>query len=519
MKVIVVMFTILFGTKLVTSSLNKNNELAMIVDVIKSYDKPTFVIANVCWPTLQKVKLATELSDTETPKMVQFINNNMITEDFNHKENVFFVIDTNCSFIEDFFTQANNSKKFNAPYRWLILEKPSNESSDVLLRLNHLNILTDSEVIISRNRSNGSFVFHMIYKIKSKSEWRLEFFGTWTTTNGLRKLNNMVTVPISMRRKNLLGASIVTSLVITNNKTKGNLYDTRDIEVDGVSKTSYRQIMPLYYFMNATRVLTFPDAWGYYINGTWNGMIGDVVSGNAHLAGSVMFITRQRIDFLDYLIHPSPGLTVKFLFREPPLSYQNNLFLLPFKLNVWLCIAAFVIILTLILYVNALWETQKTEIIYTNNLDHTTLRPNVSDIAFLVISAISQQGSAMELKGTLGRIVTFILFLTFLFLYTSYSASIVALLQSSSKQIRTLSDLLHSKLELGAEDTPYNRYHFSTAKEPVRKAIYQKIAPPESKPNFLNLEDGIKKLQKVCFILRNFIVNIENIIRSENFTI
>nr|QLI62105.1 ionotropic receptor 75q1 [Streltzoviella insularis] len=94
--------------------------------------------------------------------------------------------------------------------------------------------------------------------------------------------------------------------------------------------------MPLYYFMNATTVLTFPDAWGYYINGTWNGMIGDVVSGKADLAGSVMFITRQRIDFLDYLIHPSPGLTVKFLFREPPLSYQYNLFLLPFKLNVWL---------------------------------------------------------------------------------------------------------------------------------------------------------------------------------------
>nr|QLI62109.1 ionotropic receptor 75a2 [Streltzoviella insularis] len=212
-----------------------------------------------------------------------------------------------------------------------------------------------------------------------------------------------------------------------------------------------------------------------------------------------MFITKQRIDVLDYLIHPTSGLTVKFVFREPPLSYQNNLYLLPFKLNVWLCIAAFVMILAFILYVNAFWETQKSKSNDKDKLDNTTLKPNVSDIAIFVISAMSQQGSAMELKGTLGRVVTFILFLTFLFLYTSYSASIVALLQSSSKQIRTLSDLLHSKLELGVEDTPYNRYYFSTAKDPVRKAISQKIAPPGSKPNFLNLEDGIKKLQKRPF--------------------
>lgn len=120
----------------------------------------------------------------------------------------------------------------------------------------------------------------------------------------------------------------------------------------------------------------------------------------------------------------------------------------------------------------------------TFQFDQTVLKPNVSDIAILVISAISQQGSSTELKGrvllkcitrtrrivrlsnlnstgTLGRAVMFILFLAFVFLYTSYSASIVALLQSSSDKIRTLSDLLNSKLELGSEDTPYNRHYFA----------------------------------------------------------
>lgn len=65
--------------------------------------------------------------------------------------------------------------------------------------------------------------------------------------------------------------------------------------------------------------------------------------------------------------------------------------------------------------------------------------------------------------GTLGRVVMFLMFFVFLFLHTSYSANIVALLQSSSNDIKTLADLLNSKLELGAEDTPYNRQHLSVS--------------------------------------------------------
>lgn len=45
----------------------------------------------------------------------------------------------------------------------------------------------------------------------------------------------------------------------------------------------------------------------------------------------------------------------------------------------------------------------------------------------------------------------------------SYAASIVALLQSSSKRINTLHDLLESKMKLGVEDTAYNRIYFPVA--------------------------------------------------------
>jgi hypothetical protein len=66
----------------------------------------------------------------------------------------------------------------------------------------------------------------------------------------------------------------------------------------------------------------------------------------------------------------------------------------------------------------------------------------------------------MEAKGVPGRIVTIFLFVAVIFLYTSYSACIVVLLQSSTTSIRTLNDLLHSGLTLGADDVAFNRYFF-----------------------------------------------------------
>jgi hypothetical protein len=53
-----------------------------------------------------------------------------------------------------------------------------------------------------------------------------------------------------------------------------------------------------------------------------------------------------------------------------------------------------------------------------------------------------------------------VLFITVIFLYTAYSACIVALLQSSTNSIRTLKDLLDSGLTLAVEEAVYNRHYF-----------------------------------------------------------
>lgn len=78
-----------------------------------------------------------------------------------------------------------------------------------------------------------------------------------------------------------------------------------------------------------------------------------------------------------------------------------------------------------------------------------------------MFGAVVQQGAAVTPRSTTARIITIVIFTTSMFLYTSYSANIVALLQSPSTKIRTLQDLYESRLEIGVDDTVFNRYYFS----------------------------------------------------------
>jgi glutamate receptor, ionotropic, invertebrate len=92
----------------------------------------------------------------------------------------------------------------------------------------------------------------------------------------------------------------------------------------------------------------------------------------------------------------------------------------------------------------------------------------------------------------------------------------VALLQSTTNNIRSLQDMLNSRFEFGVEDNSYNRYYFKVDRnnvvfssnilltvnfqsetESVRKEIYDtKIAPSD---NFMNTTVGLEKIRKGLF--------------------
>ncbi|KAL4705622.1 hypothetical protein ACJJTC_002008 [Scirpophaga incertulas] len=198
------------------------------------------------------------------------------------------------------------------------------------------------------------------------------------------------------------------------------------------------------------------------------------------------------MEVIDYIAMVG-STAVRFVFREPPLAYISNIFALPFTGAVWLAIGVCVLCCAIFLYFTSRWEANMSK--HQFQLDGSW-----ADIIILIIGAVLQQGCTLEPRYAAGRTVTLLLFLALTILYSAYSANIVVLLRAPSSSIRTLNDILHSPLKIGASDFEYNRYFFKKLNEPIRKEIYdKKIAPKGKKPNFYTMKEGVEKIRQGLF--------------------
>lgn len=201
-------------------------------------------------------------------------------------------------------------------------------------------------------------------------------------------------------------------------------------------------------------------------------MIGELVTQQADLGASPLFLTSDRIDVIDYLACTSQTRS-KFVFRSPKLSFTDNVFLLPFDGYVWSCLIALLLFAALILFVASMTEWKArigmrlkpslSNFLLTQETIKINFRKFPGESLLILYCALTQQGSS-RIPSTFGsRLIIIISFIAFMFLYASYSANIVALLQSPSNKIQTLSDLLNSRLKFGVDDTIFNHFYFSVS--------------------------------------------------------
>ncbi|KAI2474132.1 Ionotropic receptor 75a, partial [Diabrotica virgifera virgifera] len=390
--------------------------------------------------------------------------------------------------------------KFNHPYRWLIWGKTDRD------RFKQFYFRLDGQIFLIDKPEKGikqTYRVQSIYKISNES---LEFMendvGEWDVRDGFSRYNQLI---LSTNRSNIMGVNLNISYVVTNNDTFNHLEDFRDRHIDPISKVNWFVMRNLLLLLNGTSTPIFQSTWGYRDGNTsrYTGMVGDLKSGEAEIGGTAAFFTIDRIDIIEY-IAPSAPTHIRFLFRAPPLSYVSNVFTLPFDSYVWYCCFGLIPLVFIAVYIIVKWEWYdpvfKETVAETHSNTIMPLRPGFFDVLVMELGAITQQGTDTEPKSVSGRIATVFTFIAFMFLYTAYAANIVAILQSTTESIKTLEDLLHSRISLGVEDIVYAHYYFQTAEEPVRKAIYhQKVAPKGQKANFMDIYEGISKVQKGFF--------------------
>ncbi|XP_063697767.1 ionotropic receptor 75a-like [Culicoides brevitarsis] len=344
-------------------------------------------------------------------------------------------------------------------------------------------------VVAVQDAETGSYNLKQIYKVRTeKNHTYEENYGKWSNSTGLvDERSNKV---IAVRRKNLKKEDLIVSVTFLSNASLEHVYDYKAKEVDAAIRSGFTQIDLLVKTFNASVRFALHEKFGYDETGIWVGSYGSVINDHADITATPLFVQARRIDVIDYIDTLLP-IRAYFIFRFPNLSTVKNIYVLPFSRTVWLCLGAFIVISVL----TAFFMMRSEEKIIKN-----TQKRSISQVIFLILSIVCQMGSELEARILSTRIFIFFSFFTSIFVFTSYTANIVALLQTPTKNIQTLQDLYESKLALGIEDTLYNRYYIGKTTDPVRLKIYkEKIAPPNQDPRFFDRKSGVAMMRNSSF--------------------
>ncbi|XP_030762263.1 uncharacterized protein LOC115887084 [Sitophilus oryzae] len=291
-------------------------------------------------------------------------------------------------------------------------------------------------------------------------------------------------------------------------------YNDSNIDKDNILKINYILLSIMVENLNGTHFPYFFDNYGLefdektkmYEN---NSMLGNIQRRKADIAGKNQiidnlvkenwekgyngFVEYNRLLFMRFFAPTTPDY-IAFLLRAPPLSYLQNVYLMPFDCLSWYGIGitffAGIIILSAIII-----EERR----FINNRADSS----IIDIFMLLLSALLQKFWNLEFKSLSGRIATAIFYLCFMVIFTFYCACIILFLQKSSESIKTFSDIYYSGFDFGVQDVSYNYFYFLKPNERTdenwRQIIYKERISKDLHKFFMSAEEGMENVRKGFF--------------------
>uniref|UniRef100_A0A182XYX5 Uncharacterized protein n=1 Tax=Anopheles stephensi TaxID=30069 RepID=A0A182XYX5_ANOST len=487
-----------------------DQRLAAVRDLLVHLDRSRQLLVLTCWsPAVRYALWQTVREATGAARFVRFaaVDEHQLPWHDRDQHQIVTVVDLSCPGTDSLLESATQLLYYRV--RWIVLQsaleagtaKGWKNCTEYPL-LERLPLLISNELFYyCTDPSTGRHLVRQLYRLSPGTSSPpgpvYEEFGVWESQSGVRVAPPTVRPPVtSVRRQNFQQFQLRASLVVLHNETLNHLDDLHDKHIDTISRVNYQLTKSVAHALNATVRFSIVDSWGYRDPHTdrFNGMVGELQSDLADLGGTSMFFTQDRIKTVDFL-SMTTSTRASFVFRAPKLSFTDNVFVLPFDQYVWYCTVSFILLSGLLLLV--VLRTERRYKVSAGGDNSTSTATGLSDTLLNVFGTTCQQGSFIEPKTAPSRCLILLCLVVLMFLYASYSANIVALIQSPSTKIQTLEDLLASRLKTGAEDTVYNRYYFRHETEPIRKALYErKMRNKDGTENFLPLAQGVELVRQ-----------------------
>ncbi|XP_004530615.1 uncharacterized protein LOC101453881 [Ceratitis capitata] len=386
------------------------------------------------------------------------------------------------------WSAASENNYFTTNRFWLLLTADPTHIS--LLEDVEIFVPPDCEVrVIVRQPKLQFFTLVDVYKIAADKPLRRTLLGgasgeLWSVQDmlqALREFGSAITY-----RQNLEGITFKTGLVIAFPDLFTNIEDISLRHIDTISKVNNRLTIELANRLNLHFNTHQVDNYGWHQpNGSFDGLMGRFQRYELDFGQMAIFMRLDRIALVDFVAETF-RIRAGIMFRQPPLSAVANIFAMPFASDVWIAILLLMIFTIGIFMVELVYSPHSHEI-------------DILDCVVFVWGAMCQQGFYANLLNRSARVIIFTTFVSTLFLYTSFSANIVALLQSPSEAIQTLSDLAQSPLEIGVQDTVYNKIYFNESTDPVTNHLYHKKIAPKGDNIFMRPTVGMEKMRTCLF--------------------
>uniref|UniRef100_A0A182IYW2 Ionotropic glutamate receptor C-terminal domain-containing protein n=1 Tax=Anopheles atroparvus TaxID=41427 RepID=A0A182IYW2_ANOAO len=478
---------------------------ALAVDYYRARDVKSVTVFS-CWSLSDRYKFFGRLS-RDAGMMVQFAPG---TEGTGFREvhpnrlsKGGMLVDASCDSVLNEMSQMGRelNKLLVSNLFWLFVENPSvtaDRTAEGLPRemyelyndrFHPLETMPYTNVVIGlRNAAADNWTLVEVYKPHRNARLTTELIvtGYEPGCDGeklLRKRLSVLRGQHAAKRRNLQGYSMPCGTAITApDFFKG--MDNRNEVHDLYLKANFPFIRELMYDMNFTLNMIMVDKGGYKQNGTFSGLMGKFQNRSIELSCSGTLMRTERLEVADFMV-VTLIIRSSIIFRQPPLSVVSNIFELPFSVGVWYsCVALMAVYWISMVALRCFGRVEQYS--------------PIESLMYL-IGIMCQRGSdlAPHFNGT--RLLMFSFQLTSFFIITSYSASIFALLQSPSRAITTVADLVRSPLKAGVMDTSYGRVYYQETQDPDVQELYRRKIRPYGEWSFIQPEDGIARVKNEMY--------------------
>ncbi|XP_061665317.1 probable glutamate receptor [Syngnathoides biaculeatus] len=230
-------------------------------------------------------------------------------------------------------------------------------------------------------------------------------------------------------------------------------------------------------------------------SGNWNGMVGEVIRGEADLAVAPLTLTAVREQYVD-MTTPFMQTGIGFILHRDVACDESSFSLLaPFSTEMW--VGIFIAFLLTGICIFLVGRLSPTEWAGPDTEEHQfTLLHSY----WYITGALTLQGAGPHPKAVSGKLVSAFWWLFSILLLACYLANFNSALHSSNKNISidTFEDLVNQdEIDYGTVDGGSTMLFFKNSKSAVYRRIHQHM---ERKKSYVaSMEEGVRRAQEGNF--------------------